>query len=276
MKTNIPAELRIRRKELKALIRRTEQQIRSAPPGYLCVSKSRSRSAQFYHISHQENGQRKRRYLSKKEDLKTIRDLAQKDYDRKVLKAAKQELEAIETFFELVPQIAPEELYDELPTLKKPHIQPLVEPYDVFVAKWQGQPYDGNPVPIAKPFQTARGEIVRSKSEVEIANYLYYHHIAYLYECPLVLNDRGRRVIYYPDFTILDPVTREVVYLEHLGRMDDPEYVNDNLRKRRVYEENGLFEGEKIFYTWETYDQPLTRRQVERVVQHAVHLPEQA
>lgn len=275
MKPNIPADLRVRRNELRALIRRTEQQIRSAPPGYLCVSKSRSRPAQYYHVSHQENGQRTRRYLSKKEDLKTIQDLAQKDYDLKVLKAAKQELAAIERFLELVPQITLEKMYDELPAPKKPHVRPLVEPFAVFAAKWQNREYDGNPVPIAKPFQTARGEIVRSKSEVEIANFLYYHHIPYLYECPLVLNDRGRRVIFYPDFTILDPVTREVVYLEHLGRMDDPEYVNDNLRKRRVYEENGFFEGEKIFYTWETYDQPLTRRQVERVVRHAVHMPEE-
>ena len=62
--------------------------------------------------------------------------------------------------------------------------------------------------------------------------------------------------------------------LEHLGRMDDPEYVEEQVHKRRVYEENGFFEGENIIYTWETGTQPLTRVQLERKLGHYLQLGE--
>lgn len=63
-------------------------------------------------------------------------------------------------------------------------------------------------------------------------------------------------------------LARRVFYLEHLGSMDDADYVNRNLEKRRVYEENGLFEGEQMLYTWETLEHPLTRTQIERKLNH--------
>lgn len=150
--------------------------------------------------------------------------------------------------------------------------QPIIETTEVYIAKWQGKEYDGNPYPIQKKHYTARGEVVRSKSEVEIANFLYFHGIPYRYECPLKLKDGHQTVTYYPDFMILDPDTRKVFLLEHLGRMDDPEYVEEQVHKRRVYEENGFFEGENIIYTWETGTQPLTRVQLERKLGHYLHL----
>lgn len=48
--------------------------------------------------------------------------------------------------------------------------------------------------------RTVRGELVRSKSEVAIANALYYHHIDYEYEPELKLEDKIKR----PGFKVED------------------------------------------------------------------------
>lgn len=250
-----------------------EKCIAKAPEGYLTVQKaSHGKSLQYYRVTYDEKNRRRRTYISKEKGLPLIRALAQKDYDRKVLETARQELSAINRFLKNFPKDSVEMIYALLDSKRKPMVQPIIETTEVYIAKWQGKEYDGNPYPIQKQHYTARGEVVRSKSEVEIANFLHFHELPYRYECPLKLKDGHRTVTFYPDFMILDPVTRKVILLEHLGRMDDPEYVAEQVRKRRIYEENGFFEGENIIYTWETADQPLTRMQLERKLGHYLPL----
>ena len=68
--------------------------------------------------------------------------------------------------------------------------------------------------------RTVRGESVRSKSEVIIANLLYANGIDYRYEEPLEIDG----VTKYPDFTIEDDNTGERFYWEHLGMLSDEGY----------------------------------------------------
>jgi hypothetical protein len=69
--------------------------------------------------------------------------------------------------------------------------------------------------------RTAKGEMVRSKSEVIIANLLHSMGIPYAYEQPFTGKDGS---VKYPDFTIDDAETGRRVFLEHLGLMHDPAY----------------------------------------------------
>lgn len=69
--------------------------------------------------------------------------------------------------------------------------------------------------------RTTRGELVRSKSEVIIANLLHALGITYAYEQPFAGRDGSVR---YPDFTIEDAETGRRVFLEHLGLMSEPAY----------------------------------------------------
>ncbi len=70
--------------------------------------------------------------------------------------------------------------------------------------------------------RTQRGDVVRSKSEVIIADLLLTKGLQhYLYEKRLVGSDGSVR---YPDFTIEDAATGQTVYWEHLGMLHDPEY----------------------------------------------------
>jgi hypothetical protein len=80
--------------------------------------------------------------------------------------------------------------------------------------------------------RTERGDLVRSKSELVIADKLYSRGIDYAYEQPLMLMP-GR--IRYPDFTISDHARGVTFYWEHLGLLDDPSYRARWEKKRAEY-----------------------------------------
>lgn len=69
--------------------------------------------------------------------------------------------------------------------------------------------------------KTARGEIVRSKSEVIIADKLFAKNIDYFYEQKLIGDDQ---VIKYPDFTIESSETGITYIWEHCGMLKNPDY----------------------------------------------------
>ena len=85
---------------------------------------------------------------------------------------------------------------------------------------------------------TTRGELVRSKSEVIVANLLHANEIDYDYERELVID--GRPQAKYPDFTIEDEDSGETYYWEHLGMLGSPAYKRRWKEKQAWYVENGI------------------------------------
>ena len=79
--------------------------------------------------------------------------------------------------------------------------------------------------------QTLAGEMVRSKSEVIIANILYQSGIPYTYEERLTAPDGSQRL---PDFTIR--WQGQTLYWEHLGMLDVDDYEREWAVKRAWYE----------------------------------------
>ena len=69
--------------------------------------------------------------------------------------------------------------------------------------------------------RTTKGVLVRSKSELVIANHLESIGLDYHYERPLVGEGTGGRR--WPDFTFVDDAG-DVVVWEHLGMLDRPDY----------------------------------------------------
>ena len=83
---------------------------------------------------------------------------------------------------------------------------------------------------------TLRGEAVRSKSEVIVADNLHNCGVQYQYEHPLT---RGG-VTKYPDFTIEDDDSHVTFYWEHCGMLTDPGYRRRWLEKLSWYRENKI------------------------------------
>ena len=84
--------------------------------------------------------------------------------------------------------------------------------------------------------RTARGEMVRSKSEVIIANALAARHVDYSYERPLTIDG----VTKYPDFTIEDMEFGQTIYWEHCGMLHVPSYKRRWEEKLEWYQQRGI------------------------------------
>lgn len=84
--------------------------------------------------------------------------------------------------------------------------------------------------------RTVRGEMVRSKSEVIIANALAAKGIEYGYEQPLTIDG----VTKYPDFTIEDMESGTTLYWEHCGMLHVPSYRQRWEAKLAWYESHGI------------------------------------
>ena len=107
-------------------------------------------------------------------------------------------------------------------------IIPLEENCTHRIRAWEQETYEPcNKYPETLRYETNAGEFVRSKSEVIIANLLHMKadQLLYKYERPLKLRYQGRKIIVYPDFTILNTQTGKFTYWEHAGLMSKPEYV---------------------------------------------------
>jgi hypothetical protein len=82
-----------------------------------------------------------------------------------------------------------------------------------------------------KIHEALTGDMVRSKSEVIIANMLHERNMTFFYEKPLIAKDG---TMFLPDFTV--SVRGEEYYWEHLGMLDKPEYKMHWEEKRAWYD----------------------------------------
>lgn len=215
----------------------------------------------YYHIV--EAGDTAGKYLTKKEK-EIARQLAQKDYENKLYDAAEKELTDINVYLRKYGQSKLEKVYSDMNEYRKCLVDPLVMPDDMFEARWQEEPYEVNPyTPEEKVYHTKKGELVRSKSEVMLADMYYELGIPYRYEAQLLLKNGKKK---YPDFTLLKTKTREIIYHEHLGLMDHEQYRQMNLAKLDEYRRNGIYPGKNLIITYEGEGSYLNIREIRQMV----------
>jgi hypothetical protein len=106
--------------------------------------------------------------------------------------------------------------------------------------------------------------MVRSKSELVIANMLYRMDVEYEYERLYEgASAPGRR---RPDFSFVD-AAGDLVLWEHLGMMTRDDYRRDWDRKREWYEQNGFVLGENLLTTEDDEQGGLDSRAVKKVAE---------
>ena len=116
--------------------------------------------------------------------------------------------------------------------------------------------------------RTIRGEMVRSKSEMTIANCLDKYKLDYLYEKPLILD--GKRKV--PDFTIIDADTGETWYWEHCGMMTDSKYKKNAEDKIKFYEKHGIKEGKNLIVTYDDEKGGLDSSAIDKLIRETFDL----
>ena len=254
--------LEARKSFLLQLKKEKVEALRTVPEGSLRVC-SHGKRTQYYHRNDPKDFSG---VYIRSNEIELARELAQKDYDQRVLRAIEKEVDAIDTYFNNYPQVNVENVYESLHKERQKLIKPVGKSDQQYLQEWECVEYEGKEFDENMPeFYTAKGERVRSKSEVIIADMLYREGIPYRYEYPLYLRGTGR---IYPDFTILNLRLRKEILWEHLGMMDDFAYAEKTVRKISGYEQNGMFPGEDLILTYETRKTPLNSRTIMLMIKH--------
>lgn len=261
MRRTLVEEVKLRREFLEKLSASIKKTLPKYPKGKLRASVS-GKSVQYYHRTEKnEASLRLGKYIRKREK-QFAEQLAQKEYETRLLRVVERELGRIRKYEKEVDLQEVEGLYKNYNPLKKPLIIPRCISNEEYIEQWASEEYTPKAFWEESNYVTSRGEKMRSKSEMLIAERLNYHGIAYKYEKPLVLSG----TTLHPDFTILHPKTLEEVYLEHLGMLDLEEYAFNAVRRLNTYQENGIVMGDRLFITYESAAMPLNFRVLDEMI----------
>jgi len=103
------------------------------------------------------------------------------------------------------------------------------------------------------------GTMMRSKSEVIIANMLIQAGIPFVYEAPLFIN--GKNVL--PDFTILSLIDLKTeIIIEHQGMIFVDEYANKFIRSLRLFLQTDWIPNKNLFFTFDNAQETIDPGQV--------------
>ena len=261
----IPGLLHERLKKLQEILAAKTKNKSKMPQGHLRIAQRKGRF-QFYHYIVPDN--KKGLYIPKSK-MAFAQSLAQKDYDINLINALQKEIEAIKHYLiqtksgEAIPN-----LYKKLCLVRQSLVEPVTFTNQQYKDLWQNEAYSKNAfMETNLNMDTSRGEKVRSKSEVIIADTLFRLGVPYHYEFPLKLSSgNGTKTTVLPDFLCLNVRTRKEFYWEHFGMMDDPEYAQKSVSKINFYTQNGIFPGKNLIITMETKNSPLKIRDLEKVI----------
>lgn len=229
----------------------------------LMISKS-NHNIQYYSIDLSNN---KKTYISKS-NTTLIQELIQKDYEKVLLQNAEQELNAINAYEKLRPKQKIEDVFYYLHEARKIYISPITNSETTYINTWINQTQDNNltfaeDLPVIRTKNNLR---VRSKSELIIAETLDYFKIPYKYEYAHTIRNK----IFYPDFTILDIYNHREIIWEHLGLIDDYQYMNNAFAKIEEYEKEGFYLGDNLIITWENKRNPFNSKKAANTIQHYI------
>lgn len=247
--------------ELERVLNQVRNRKNRAPEGTLRIVQ-KGEYLQYYH--RKEAKDTRGSYL-KKQESELAHQLAQKDYDQKLIHELEQEITVLS---KCLKNYHPEEIdhiYRKLHPLRKSLVRPILQSDREYAAEWKKVSYKSKEIKEKNgEYYSDAGEQVRSKSEIIIANKLLKLGIPYRYEYPILFTSG---VLVHPDFYCLNMRTRKEIAWEHFGMMDNAEYAEKAVRKIGEYQKNGYWFGRNLIATFETSLKPLSVMQLEKVIQ---------
>ena len=259
--------------DLLNLITIKEHAIKNAPAGSVRIVHRRNKVLQFYKKT--TPGDYQGIYMSREEDG-LARRLVQKDYNQRALEKARDELRLIKSFQTSLQKKSTDTAIAALDDTRKTLVTPATLTDAQYAERWQKQLYHkSKKYEKNQKMTTENDELVRSKSEVIIANLLKSNNVPYRYEFPLVIvrtdngevNDGSEDYCeFHPDFYCLNVRTRQEYVWEHFGKMDDEEYAKRAIEKLSLYSANGYFPGKNLIITMESISSQIKSDEINRVI----------
>lgn len=253
-KFDITEEVHDRLAYLSEQKKNLEYMLGKLPEGNLLVAPGKTENS-FRYYNRKSHKDKMGEYLGKDEQKLKV-ELAKRKYVAALLNNICDEMEKLKKIQKIQPRDSIIDTYTRMHPGVKKIINPIAVDDETYIRLWQSIPYEGLGFDDndTTEFFSNKGERMRSKSEVAIANLLLLNNIPYKYECPIMRKNGGKL---YPDFTILDMVRRRIIYWEHLGRMGDMSYVSQNIWKLEEYKKQGIYLGINLFITSESAIAPM-------------------
>lgn len=134
---HLKSEVKARINQLNQVVQIKSEALLRAPEGALHIARTENR---VQHYCKTGTDKRQRKYI-KNGDQKVIESLCQKDYDQKVLMAAKNELIQLERLEYRYPLIVYEEVYAMLDDYRKQYVMPIELTDEEYVKVWEQEEY---------------------------------------------------------------------------------------------------------------------------------------
>lgn len=194
-----------------------------------------------YYIEYSDG---KQKGISKNKER--VYQLARKEYLNKKINIISKELEVLNRCDYDIRHNSDCDISDE--TIKKYSMLDLTRiMYSDRERRWYNNRQSQNPYRAENLiYSTLGGVLMRSKSERFIGDFLESKLRSYMYEPKFTVNDKT----IYPDFMVLRP-DGEVVIWEHMGLMENPEYVNRMVSKILDYRKMGFVQHRNLICTYE-------------------------
>ncbi len=241
-------EKEIIRMEIKVqekLLSDSEKIVLNAPEGTLYI-RERKRGVSYYQVYKDRTGKGgKTIHRNINNQPQMIHALTEKKVAEKRIAKCSSNINMLNKMIEKYESCDYESILADLPG--KYHLAEKIH-RDFLLEKWKNAPFSQCPKnPEKHIHETQYGELVRSKSEVIIANALYSYGIPFHYEERFPYPDENGR-IYYPDFVIMLPDGRKL-YWEHFGLLSKMAYCQHNAEKLYHYQTHGVHIGKNLIIT---------------------------
>ena len=229
------------------------------------------RGRNYYSEVWVEDGERKLRYLGT-EDNRDVLEIREVHFLKKAMLTLDKKIQMLESSRDKIRPIGFDEINASMPKvyrLSAEHLSEVVGPD--CEEKWYIQAlkekaslderhkagYQSGRVHTAKD-----GTMMRSKSEVSIANELINRGIPYIYEMPVKVNG----IWMHPDFRFFSLSRSKPMIWEHAGMMGDNEYKNDFSRKLDTYINGGYVPCVDVVFTFDTTDGNIDTRMIDAIL----------
>lgn len=255
-------KLELQLKEIDGLLaksNKTLSRLDGLPDARVDISKSNGLDQ--YYMLDRESG--KRKYV-KREDMRIVKKLAQRDYEKVINKKLCANRKYLEKFVNHYDVESINNFYSKMSKARQKLVVPLIETDELYIERWKSLSYTPMPIIDDTEFYSNNGVRVRSKSELIIANLLEQYGVPYKYEMPLALDGIG---IVRPDFITLNVRLRSEYVWEHLGMMDNEDYANKNVAKINSYTQNGYIPGKNMIISFESSRCPISSQNIKAIIE---------
>lgn len=238
-----------------------EEEAKHFPEGLLFCYDSRGTRNYCERIPKGGNRKKERR-IGVGKDGQRLHLLVRKEYVRKALPIIRENIENCRRFLDSYSCVDENSVMQKF-VQKYPELAAMI--YNESASGTWAKDYSREKSLYAEDLKSlsADGTDMRSLGEIIIGSRLRHYGIPYRYEAEIGHPD----IPYIPDFTIKRPRDGKIIYWEHLGMVNDRNYLNKNKHKFEVYELYGIVPWDNLIISYSQSNGGINEKLIDALIQ---------